>query len=150
MRLQDRPKRGFVWVFQGDDETSGGQLVLYVFAVDRSGDTPSRILGGTRGALVVDGYTGYNAVTDPQGRARAGCWSHLRRKVFEARSHAPAETDHAMAIIRALFRVEHDAGVRTARDRVLDVEAEASQDRRRGCSVSSEPAALAGAAEAER
>jgi len=110
MRLQDRPKRGFVWVFQGDDETSGGQLVLYVFAVDRSGDTPSRILGGTRGALVVDGYTGYNAVTDPQGRARAGCWSHLRRKVFEARSHAPAETDHAMAIIRALFRVEHDAG----------------------------------------
>jgi hypothetical protein len=40
--------------------------------------------------------------------------------------------------------------VRTARDRVLDVEAEASQDRRRGCSVSSEPAALAGAAEAER
>jgi hypothetical protein len=43
-----------------------------------------------------------------------------------------------------------EATVRTARDRVLDVEAEASQDRRRGCSVSSEPAALAGAAEAER
>ena len=110
MRLQDRPKRGFVWVFHGHDEKSGGQLVLYVFAVDRSGDTPAKILGGTKGALVVDGYTGYNNVTDPQGRARGGCWSHLRRKVFEARStSAPEDIDHALALIREIFRVEHDA-----------------------------------------
>ena len=110
MRLQDRPKRGFVWVFHGYDEASGGQLVLYVFAVDRSGDTAAKILGGTRGALVVDGYTGYNKVTDPHGRARAGCWSHLRRKIFEARSSAPPEeTDPALSLIRDLFRVEHDA-----------------------------------------
>jgi transposase len=33
MRLQDRPKRGFVWIFHGHDETSGGDLALYVFAV---------------------------------------------------------------------------------------------------------------------
>jgi transposase len=59
---------------------------------------------------VVDGYTGYNNVTDPHGRARAGCWSHLRRKVFEARSSsAPEDTDHALSLIRDLFRVEHDA-----------------------------------------
>jgi transposase len=110
MRLQDRPKRGFVWVFHGHDEASGGLLVLYVFAVDRSGDTAAKILGGTRGALVVDGYTGYNKVTDPHGRARAGCWSHLRRKIFEARSSArPEDTDPALSLIRDLFRVEHDA-----------------------------------------
>ena len=110
MRLQDRPKRGFVWVFHGHDDTSGGQLVLYAFAVDRSGETPAKILGGTRGALVVDGYTGYNNVTDPHGRARGGCWSHLRRRVFEARSTStPEDTDHALTLIRDLFRVEHDA-----------------------------------------
>jgi transposase len=109
MRLQDRPKRGFVWVFHGHDERSGGQLVLYVFAIDRSGDTPVKVLGGSSGTLVVDGYTGYNAVTDPDGRARAACWSHLRRKVFEARTGAPKETDEALSLIRQLFRVEHDA-----------------------------------------
>ncbi len=110
MRLQDRAKRGFVWVFHGHDDESGGQLVLYVFAVDRSGDTPARVLGGTQGALVVDGYTGYNNVTDPQGRARAGCWSHLRRKIFEAlATSAPQDIDRALALIRGLFRVEHDA-----------------------------------------
>ncbi len=58
MRLQDRPKRGFVWVFHGHDEQSGAQLALYVFAADRSGDTPAKVLGGNSGALVVDGYTG--------------------------------------------------------------------------------------------
>ncbi|HEY8945145.1 MAG TPA: IS66 family transposase, partial [Polyangiaceae bacterium] len=88
MRLQDRKTWGFIWVFHGRDETSSGELVLYVFAVDRSGETPAQILGGTRGTLVVDGYTGYNNVTDPEGRARGGCWSHLRRKAFEARSEA--------------------------------------------------------------
>jgi transposase len=110
MRLQDRVKRGFVWVFHGHDESSGGQVVLYVFAVDRSGTTPAKILGGTGGALIVDGYTGYNNVTDPDGRARGGCWSHLRRKVFEARSSSdPEDIDHALTLIRGLFRVEHDA-----------------------------------------
>ena len=110
MRLQDRPKRGFVWVFHGHDEVSGGKLVLYAFAVDRSGDTPAKILGGTRGTLVVDGYTGYNQVTDPLGRARGGCWSHMRRKLFEARSTRAAEDlDPALGIIREIFRVEHDA-----------------------------------------
>jgi hypothetical protein len=44
MRLQDRKKRGFMWVFHGHDESSHGQLVLYVFATDRSGQTPARIL----------------------------------------------------------------------------------------------------------
>lgn len=109
MRLQDRKTRGFIWVFHGRDETSSGELALYVFAVDRSGETPAQILGGTRGTLVVDGYTGYNNVTDPEGRARGGCWSHLRRKAFEARTEAGDLADVAIGKIRGLFRVEHEA-----------------------------------------
>jgi transposase len=112
MRLQDRKKRGFVWVFHGRDEQSGGELVLYVFATDRSGDTPAKILGGTAGALIVDGYTGYNVVTDPEGRARGGCWCHLRRKLFEARMAAGDDADVGIDKMRGLFRVEHEATVR--------------------------------------
>jgi transposase len=109
MRLQDRKKRGFMWVFHGYDESSHGQLVLYVFATDRSGQTPARILGGTEGTLVVDGYTGYNHVTDPEGRQRGGCWCHLRRKLFEARTEPGDLADLAIVQLRGLFRVEHDA-----------------------------------------
>jgi transposase len=109
IRLQDRKKRGFVWVFHGRDEQTGGELVVYVFATDRSGETPAQILGGSEGILVVDGYTGYNNVTDPAGRARGGCWSHMRRKLFEARSGPGDAADVAIGIIRRLFRVEHEA-----------------------------------------
>jgi transposase len=112
MRLQDRSKRGFVWVFHGHDDASGGELVLYVFSCDRSGDTPVKVLGASEGTLVVDGYTGYNIVTDPKHRARAGCWCHGRRKFFEARGSAPEEAEHAISMMRPLFRIEHEAKLR--------------------------------------
>jgi transposase len=112
MRLQDRAKRGFVWVFHGHDDKAGGELVLYLFALDRSGDTPAKVLGGSEGSLVCDGYTGYNNVTDPDGRTRGGCWCHGRRNVFEARSSAMEEADHLIGLMRPLFRVEHEATAR--------------------------------------
>lgn len=112
MRLQDRKKRGFFWVFHGRDEQTDGELALYVFATDRSGETPAKVLGGTGGALIVDGYTGYNEVTDPDGRVRGGCWCHLRRKLFEARPHSERDADVAIEMMRGLFRVEHEALVR--------------------------------------
>lgn len=102
-RLQNRPdKRGFVWTFLA------GKLIAYVFSGDRSGQTPSRLLGGTTGSLVVDGYTGYNDVTDVDGRTRAGCWSHARRYLFRALEQAPEARD-ALDMILELFRVERDA-----------------------------------------
>lgn len=112
MRLQDRQKKGFIWVFHGRDDESGGELVLYIFATDRSGETPINILGGSEGALIVDGYTGYNAVEDPSQRERGGCWCHARRKFFEAKATAPGEATHAIDEIRKLFRVEHEATIR--------------------------------------
>lgn len=112
MRLQDRKKRGFMWVFHGHDDGSQGELVLYVFATDRSGQTPERILGSSEGTLVVDGYTGYNSVTDPEGRRRAGCWCHLRRKLFEARAEPGDTADQGILQIRGIFRVEHEATAR--------------------------------------
>lgn len=109
MRLQDREKRGFVWVFHGQDDTSGGQLVLYMFSCDRSGETPNEVLGASTGALLVDGYTGYNHVTDPSHRERAGCWCHARRKFFEAKTSALELATHGIDLIRPLLRVEHEA-----------------------------------------
>ena len=102
-RLQNRPdKRGFVWTFLT------GNRIAYVFSGDRSGQTPACVLGGTTGTLVVDGYTGYNNVTDVEGRTRCGCWSHARRYLFRALEHSPEARD-ALDLILELFRVERDA-----------------------------------------
>lgn len=106
-------KRGFVWTFRtrlqlgGDDD--GAQLIAYRYSNDRSGKTPSEILGGTDGVLVVDGFTGYNRVTDVDGRTRAACLAHVRRKFFDARAGNERLADQALELILDVYRVEHEA-----------------------------------------
>jgi transposase len=99
-------KRGFVWTFLADD------LIAYRFADNRSGETPLQILGGTQGTLVIDGYTGYNRVTDVDGRDRAGCLAHVRRKIFDALPTAPVAARQGLELILDVYRVEHEAKAR--------------------------------------
>jgi transposase len=101
-RTQIRPERSFIWTFLSEFYT------VYVYSSSRSGDTPKKVLSGTTGSLTVDGYTGYNIVTDVEGRERGGCWSHARRKLFEAMPTAP-EARQALDIILELFMVERKA-----------------------------------------
>jgi transposase len=111
MRMQDggsgKPKTGFVWTFVAPDE-HGGEDVAFVYAADRSGETPRRVLGGTRGVLLVDAYSGYNGVAEVSSRKRAGCHAHLRRKFHEALATAPVAQE-AIDFILQLYRVEHEA-----------------------------------------
>jgi transposase len=103
MKMLRPNKRGFVWTFLADD------LIAYRFSDSRSGDTPLQILGGTKGTLVIDGYTGYNRVTDVDGRDRAGCLAHVRRKIFDALPTAPVEARRGLDLILDVYRVEHEA-----------------------------------------
>jgi transposase len=106
LRVLARKKthRGYLWTFL-TRTLQGPWLIAYRFSLSRAGKTPKQVLGGTQGALVVDAYTGYNSVTLPQGRVRIGCWSHVRRKFFEALTSAP-EAQHALQLILELYRVE--------------------------------------------
>jgi transposase len=106
LKMQRPNKRGFVWTFLS------GKLIAYRFADNRSGETPVEVLGGTTGTLVVDAYTGYNHVTAVDGRERAGCLAHIRRKIFDALSTAPVEARHGLALILDVYRVEHEAKAR--------------------------------------
>jgi transposase len=111
LRMQDdgtgKPKNGFVWTFVAAD-SEGRDDVAFIYAADRSGETPKRILDGTSGVLVVDGYSGYNAVAEVSSRTRAACYAHLRRYFHEALPTAPVAQE-AIDLILALYRVEHEA-----------------------------------------
>jgi transposase len=102
IRMQGTTKRAFLWAFLS------GNDIAYVFSPSRSGQTPVEVLGGTKGTLLVDAYTGYNKVTVADGRTRAGCLAHVRRKFFEAREGVP-EAQTALDLIRDIYVVEHDA-----------------------------------------
>jgi transposase len=101
-KTQVRTHRCFIWTFLSKHYT------VYVFSPTRSGETPNDVLGGTKGNLAVDGYTGYNHVTDVDGRDRSGCWSHARRYLFEALPKAP-EARAGLDIILELFMIEREA-----------------------------------------
>lgn len=106
LKMQRVEKLGYIWTFATENE------VVYRFSPDRSGETPKELLGESTGVLVVDGYTGYNHVTVPGRRTRAGCNAHARRKFVDI------DDDHAREMIAhfdEVFRVERNA----ARDGVL-------------------------------
>ena len=103
MMMQRPNRRGYLWTFLADE------MIAYRFSASRSGQTAADVLGGSKGTLVVDAYTGYNRVTQVDGRERAGCLAHVRRKFFDALGSAPAAARQALDLILAVYRVEHEA-----------------------------------------
>ena len=93
---------------------------LYTFLPEKidakalDGKVPAKVLGKSKGVLHVDGYSGYNSVTVPEQRRRAGCWSHARRYFADAikaqgKDAKPGKAHRALAFIKALYAVEHQA-----------------------------------------
>jgi transposase len=107
MRVQaeGKTKKSFLWTFRTADTKP---LIGFRYSPSRSGETPVKVLGETKGFLVADGYTGYNQTTVPERRTRVGCWAHVRRKFFDALSTAP-EAQGALDFILALYRIEYEA-----------------------------------------
>lgn len=99
---QDQKKKAYIWTFNTDE------LVAYEYSSNRSGDTPTRILGASVGSLLVDAYSGYNAVTAPDKRKRANCNTHARRKFCEAQPTTP-EAQPIIDLYLELFLVEQEA-----------------------------------------
>jgi len=103
VQAEEKTREAWMWTF------IGGPFVAYAFSPSRSGETPRKILGDSTGILQVDQYSGYNQVTTPDKRDRAGCMGHARRKFFEARDKAPDLVDHVLDQILELYIVEYDA-----------------------------------------
>jgi transposase len=101
IRQINTKKKAYIWDFVTPE------LIVYCYAADRSGDTPTRVLGNSQGRLVVDQHTGYNAITKPGKRTRAGCLAHARRKIFENSEHPEAK--EALDLIGEIYVVEREA-----------------------------------------
>lgn len=98
-----KTKQSFVWTF------TTKTLAAYVHSASRSGETPQKMLKDSLGILVVDGYSGYNKVTSPDSRTRAGCLAHARRKFVEAEGQAEDEVRWLLEAFGKIYAVEHEA-----------------------------------------
>jgi transposase len=108
LRVLDEGKTRTAWLWTFIGKEGEQELIGYCYSPSRSGETPVEVLGGTKGFLISDGYTGYNKVTAPEGRERVGCIAHLRRRFFDALSSAP-EARRALDLILEVYKVEQIA-----------------------------------------
>jgi len=111
--------KSYMWVLGAG--APGHRSVVFHYDPGRSGAVPTDMLGDYQGALMVDGYSGYEPVCSSQSLVRLGCWTHARRKFVEAKKAQPkgktGRADQALAYIQKLYRVEHQAKASTAQQR---------------------------------
>ena len=100
---EEKTRRAYMWTFIAQG------LVGYEYSPSRSGETPAKVLGTSKGFLQVDAFSGYNRVTTPKGRRRVGCWAHARRYFYKALETAPVEAQHVLDRILDLYEVEYQA-----------------------------------------
>ena len=81
--------------------------VVFDFQMGRGREGPKKFLGNYEGILQTDGYSAYDEVAGAKV-IRAGCWSHARRKFFQALQVDPQQKRalELVAAIDELFSIE--------------------------------------------
>lgn len=112
----------YMWVRSGtppdgallDTGPPGKRLILFEYDPGRGGAIPKRLFADYKGAIMVDGYPGYNAVCLEQSIVRLGCWAHARRKFAEASKIAKKKkntrAEYALKQIARLYQLEKQIG----------------------------------------
>ena len=95
-----------MWVYVGDD---AHPYNIFDFTLHRGRDGPKYFLKDYRQVLLADAYGGYNGVVAGNEIMRAGCWSHVRRKIIEAEKTSSEIAREAIEMVRALYAVEKQA-----------------------------------------
>jgi transposase len=99
-------KQGYLWTAhrpRGD--------VLYRWETSRAAACLDNLVPvDFSGTIQCDGYAGYGAFVDrrPVAIILAGCWAHVRRKLFDALEQTPRTAGWLLRQIQHLYRIEAD------------------------------------------
>ncbi|HPE31936.1 MAG TPA: IS66 family transposase [Parvularculaceae bacterium] len=81
-----RTKTGRLWAYVRDDRASSGSdppAAVYFYSPDRKGERPAAHLKNFKGVCQVDGYAGFEQLTEGGKIKLAACWAHARRKFYD-------------------------------------------------------------------
>ena len=95
-----------LWSYVGDRDHPH---VAYDYTSSRSRDGPMAFLAEYEGYLQADAYAGYDELYQSGRVVEVGCWSHVRRKFYDARESDVLLACTAMAYIQRLYAVEDEA-----------------------------------------
>jgi len=90
-----------------------GGNVVFDFRLGRGRDGPRQFLGTFEGILQTDGYIAYEGVGGPK-LVHAACWSHARRKFFDAAQLNPGDLAATRIVVSIddLFTIDGEARAR--------------------------------------
>ena len=69
-----------IWAY-ASSKRAERQIRYFRYEQSRKGACAEKVLGGYKGVVISDGYSGYGVLSEA---TRAGCWAHARRKWVEA------------------------------------------------------------------
>lgn len=105
-----RTKTGRLWAYARDQRGWAGPdppAAIYVYEPDRRAARPKAHLDAFTGILQVDGYAGFEQVTDKGDVVLAACWAHARRKFYEiAKADGSPIAEEALHRIAEIYAVE--------------------------------------------
>src|SRR5579859_1005047 len=101
--------QSYLWLYRSGRD--GPAIVLFEYQPTRAGEHPSNFLKGFAGWLHVDGYAGYEGLSDV---TLVGCWAHARRKFTDAinvlptpeRKKGKTTAHEGLAFCNQLFEIE--------------------------------------------
>ena len=92
-----------------------GKIVYFHYHPSRASVVCKSIIDGFKGLIQTDGYAGYSFLGKLEDIVHAGCWSHTRRKFFEAskaargKGQGPNHSKTILGYLKELFRIEKRA-----------------------------------------
>jgi hypothetical protein len=110
-------KQAYMWVVVGGCEASPAYRI-YAFKEDRCHHNVLDILTDYRGGLHSDKYAAYQRLAERKIITWFPCFSHIRRKFFEAEAGDPAFRKWVLRKIRYLFMLERVAWTRSPEERL--------------------------------
>lgn len=110
-------KTGYMWVVVGGNEANPPYRI-YDFRENRCHDHVLDILQAYHGILHSDKYDAYQRLAEKKIITWSPCWSHIRRKFFEAEAGDPIFRQWVLRKIKYLFMFERVAWARSPEERL--------------------------------
>ena len=95
--------RSYLWVMSNRSAT------YFQFEPTRSGKIAEEMLKGFSGAIISDGFSGYDRFKQRPDIIVGNCWSHVRREFYDIRHSYPFEVADILDDIDELFAIERKA-----------------------------------------
>lgn len=103
VQAKEKCRRGHFWVM-----VAARDHVFFRYSPKQNGDVPKRLLKDYKGFVQADASSVYHALYALGGTTEVGCWSHARRRYFDAKASDKERALVAIGFIQKLYVIDEE------------------------------------------